>query len=180
MNERILVDDSHDLHRRDGLHYAVFSSEYLQIRYYTLLLVKNSNLMTDERLLLEQQVSELVKNAVKHGNKCDTAKNVKIWYKFTDREARFIVQDEGPGFADIEKWNIFNEKRQEYVQKQDFSALMNYASWRTSSSDKYDGGNAMFAALEYWNMGVVYSSARNTVAVGKRFALDIMESGDDE
>ena len=66
-------------------------------------------------------------------------------------------EDREAGFADIEKWNLFNKKRLEYIDKQDFEALMSYASWRTKS-DPYDGGNAMLAALEYWNRGVVYTS----------------------
>ncbi len=180
MNSEILVDDGHELFNKGGLNYAVFASDYLQIRYYTLLLIQRSRPKLDERLLLEQQVSEIIKNAVKHGNDCDPAKQVKVWYKFTTAEARLIVEDEGPGFADIEKWNIFNRKRQEYIEKEDFVGLMNYVSWRTKKSDNYDGGNAMFAALEYWNLGVVYSGKRNTVAVGKRFKDDPMEMDGDE
>jgi hypothetical protein len=175
MNTEILVSSKHELFKKNDLYHAVFPSDYRQIQYFTLLLVQHSRPKADERLLLEQQVSEIIKNAVKHGNHCDSTKEVKIWYRFTATEARLIVQDEGTGFQDIEKWNLFNSKRQEYIDRQDFAALMSYASWRTATSDKYDGGNAMFAALEYWNMGVVYSDERNCIAVGKKFPADFME-----
>jgi hypothetical protein len=150
------------------------------VRYYTLLLIQRSRPRSDERLLLEQQVSELIKNAIKHGNECDPAKKIRVWYRFTATEARLIVEDEGPGFKDIEKWNIFNRKRMEYLDKEDFVGLMSYVSWRSKKSDQYDGGNALFAALEYWDRGVVYSDGRNAVAVGKDFRPGFMTEEDDE
>ena len=57
---------------------------------------------------------------------------------------------------------------------------MSYVSWRTERSDTYDGGNALFAALEYWNRGVVYSSGRNAIAVGKKFPRGFMDADGDE
>ena len=42
-------------------------------------------------------------------------------------------------------------------------------SYRTENSDDNDGGNAMFAAVEYWNEGVVFSKRGNIVAAGKKF-----------
>lgn len=180
MNTEILVSDDHELLSRKDMHFTIFPSDYRQIRYFTLLLIQHSRPRSDERLLLEQQVSEIIKNAVKHGNKCDPSKEVKVWYRFSATEARLIVEDEGPGFRDIEKWNIFNRKRQEYIEKEDFIGLMSYAAWRTNTSDKFDGGNAMFAALEYWDLGVVYTGKRNTVAVGKKFKSDFMEMEGEE
>jgi len=180
MNTEILIDDTHDLFSKKDLNYTVFPSDYNQIRYFTLLLIQRSRPKSDERLLLEQQVSEIIKNAVKHGNGCDPERKIKVWYRFTPTEARLIVEDEGPGFADIEKWNLFNRTRQEFIDRQDFIGLISYVSWRTEKSDAYDGGNALFAALEYWNLGVVYTGKRNTIAVGKVFPEDFMETGDDE
>lgn len=180
MSSQILINDEHPLMDRAGLNYLVFPSDFRQIRYFTLLLVKHSRPRGDERLLLEQQVSELVKNAVKHGNQCDSQKTVEVWYKFTAREARLIVRDQGKGFADIEKWNRFNRERLSCIDRGDWDGLMQYASWRSATSDRFDGGNAMFAALEYWNRGVVYSSARTTVAVGKTFPQDILDMEDGE
>lgn len=61
--------------------------------------------------LLEQQISEIIKNAVKHGNKND------------------------------------------------------------KNSPEYEG-NAMFAAVEYWDQEVMFNSGRNRVAVKKTFLFD--------
>jgi len=36
-------------------------------------------------------------------------------------------------------------------------------------SDEVDGGNALFAALEYWDGGFVYNDKRNGVAMKKTF-----------
>lgn len=180
MKAELLIDGNHPLFSKTDMNYAVFSSDYDRIRYYTLLIIQRSRPKLDERLLLEQQVSELIKNAIKHGNGCDPAKEIKVWYRFSSTEARLIVEDQGPGFKDIEKWNIFNKKRHSYLDKEDFVGLMNYVSWRTPRSDRYDGGNAMFAALEYWNEGVVFSQARNAVAVGKTFPAGFMDAEGDE
>jgi anti-sigma regulatory factor (Ser/Thr protein kinase) len=37
-------------------------------------------------------------NAVKHGNRCDCDKHVRIKYRVTPRRADVVVEDEGPGF----------------------------------------------------------------------------------
>ena len=44
-----------------------------------------------------------------------------------------------------------------------------YVSYRTNDSDPQDGGNALFAALEYWDGGFVYNDKRNAVAMLKKF-----------
>jgi hypothetical protein len=80
-----------------------------------------------------------------------------------------IVEDEGNGFRDLEKWNVFNRKRLECIEKGNFEALGNYLSFRSADSDNLDGGNALFAALEYWNAGVVFNEKRNVVAVKREF-----------
>ncbi len=79
MNDEILIGDTHGLFSRKDMNFAVFSSDFHQIRYYTLLLIQRSRPKTDERLLLEQQVSEIIKNAIKHGNGCDEAKEIRVW-----------------------------------------------------------------------------------------------------
>ncbi|HQO65986.1 MAG TPA: ATP-binding protein, partial [Spirochaetales bacterium] len=78
-------------------------------------------------------------------------------------------QDEGEGFKDLEKWNEFNRNRLEILSAQDFEKLSDYVSFRTQKSDDNDGGNALFAALEYWNGGFVFNEARNAVAMLKSF-----------
>ena len=60
-------------------------------------------------------------------------------------------------------------------QKQDFEGMADYISYRTENSVDEDGGNALFAAVEYWNEGLVYNESRNAVAVGKTFAVAAKE-----
>ncbi len=149
--------------------YKEFPSDFRQIRYFTLLIVQSAPLEIKEINLLEQQISEVIKNAVKHGNNCDINKKVRVWYSFSPSHAHIIVKDEGEGFKDLEKWNEFNRKRIECLQSHNFEELANYVSFRTKKSDDQDGGNALFAALEYWDGGYVYNGKRNGVAMLKRF-----------
>lgn len=162
-------DDNDPLFDKVNMLYKEFPSDYRQIRYFTLLIVQSAPLEIKEINLLEQQISELIKNAVKHGNKCDINKKVKIWYSFSPSHAHIIVEDEGDGFQDLDKWNEFNRKRLESLHNQNFEELANYVSFRTERSDEHDGGNALFAALEYWNGGFVYNGKKNAVAMLKKY-----------
>lgn len=167
--KELRCDDNDVLFDRTDMLYKEFPSDFRQIRYFTLLIVQSAPMEIKEINLLEQQISEVIKNAVKHGNKCDIKKKVKVWYSFSPTHAHLIVEDEGKGFKDLEKWNEFNRKRLEYLHTQDFEKLADYVSFRTKDSDDQDGGNALFAALEYWNGGFVYTSKRNCVAMLTKF-----------
>jgi serine/threonine-protein kinase RsbW len=167
--KEIKIDDSNQLFDKTGMFYKEFPSDYRQIRYFTLLIVQKAPPEIKEINLLEQQVSELIKNAVKHGNKNNIDKKVQVWYAFEKDSARLIVEDEGEGFANIEQWNDFNRKRTECFIKQDFENMAEFVSFRTLESDENDGGNALFAAVEYWNVGVVFSTKRNCIGVMKKF-----------
>ncbi len=167
--KEIKVDGASPLFSTSNMLYKEFPSDYRQIRYFTLLIVQSAPPEIKELNLLEQQISEIIKNAVKHGNKSDLSKKVKVWYYFSPDEARLIVQDEGEGFKDLDQWNEFNRKRLECLHDQNYDQLAEYVSFRTERSDDYDGGNALFAALEYWNDGFVYNDARNGVAMKKTF-----------
>jgi len=157
-----LFDKSHMFHK-------CFRTDQRQIRYYALLVVQKAPIEIREINLLEQQVSELLKNAVKHGNQLDPGKSVNVWYRFSEDEAYIIVEDEGEGFQNLEEWNTFNYKRLKCIHEHNFDELDKYVSFRTEKSDSNDGGNALFAAMEYWNIGMVYNNKRNAVAVGKKF-----------
>lgn len=52
----------------------------------------------DERSGLYIALIEAFVNAVKHGNKNDPSKSVKLITEIAPREARFVVEDEGEGF----------------------------------------------------------------------------------
>jgi len=162
-------DGSDPLFDKTNMLYKEFPSDFRQIRYFTLLIVQSAPLEIKEINLLEQQISEIIKNAVKHGNECDLNKKVRVWYSFSSNHAHLIVEDEGAGFHDLDKWNDFNKKRLECLYQQDFEHLGSYVSFRTTKSDEQDGGNALFAALEYWNGGFVYNDKRNGVAMLKKY-----------
>ena len=162
-------DGGDPLFDKTDMLYKEFPSDFRQIRFFTLLIVQAAPPEIKGVNLLEQQISEVIKNAVKHGNKCDISKKVKVWYNFSSTHAHIIVEDEGDGFRELEKWNEFNAKRLEYLHNQDFEKLATYVSFRTSESDDNDGGNALFAALEYWDGGFLFNDKRNAVAMLKKY-----------
>jgi serine/threonine-protein kinase RsbW len=179
----IKVDEESPLFNKKGLFYKEFPSDFRQIRYFTLLIVQKAPPEIREINLLEQQVSEILKNAIKHGNGCDINKKVKVWFSFEQAKAHLITEDEGPGFKELEKWNSFHKKRTECFLNQDFEAMEKFISYRTLKSDDHDGGNALFAAVEYWDGGVVFNKKRNAIALLKTFpqkqrGMDIAPNGD--
>lgn len=163
------VDENSELFDKTGMFYKEFDSDYRQIRYFTLLIVQKAPAEIKEINLLEQQISEIIKNAIKHGNKCNLKKKVKVWYSFSIDHAHLIVEDEGDGFKKLGKWNEFNKKRSECFINQNFEEMEKYVSYITEDSDEHDSGNALFAAVEYWNGGVVFNKKKNCVAVFKTF-----------
>ena len=167
--KELKVDEKSPLFDKTGMLYKEFPSDFRQIRYFTLLIVQSAPLEIKGITLLEQQISEIIKNAVKHGNRCNPSKKVKVWYEFSSTHAHLIVEDEGEGFKEIDKWNEFNRKRLDCLHKQDFANLGAYVSFRTARSDEYDGGNALFAALEYWDGGFIFNKKKNGVAMLKKY-----------
>ena len=165
----LLVDDEHRLQRTDGMYHKTFHIDFAQIRRLSNLIAQQAPPEIQEINVLEQQISEVIKNAVKHGNNNDRNKALKVWFSFSATHAHLIVEDEGEGFQELERWNEFYARKLECYEKQDFDEMMNYLTFRTEHSDEADGGNAMFAAVEYWNEGVVFNSARNRVAVRRTF-----------
>ncbi len=43
-------------------------------------------------------VTEAVNNAIRHGNQMDSSTLIEFSYEFGDKEIKFSVKDEGPGF----------------------------------------------------------------------------------
>jgi hypothetical protein len=165
----IKVDDASPLFDKTGLEYHEFPSDYSQIRSYAMAVTGSAPQRGGEAALLEQQVSEIIKNAIKHGNKQDARKKVRIWHQFTPETARLIIEDEGEGFKELERWNAFSRKRFLADEGNYDDELGKYASFRGSDSDESDGGNALFAAVEYWDAGIVFNEKRNAVALKKVF-----------
>ena len=166
--KKLIVDEHNEIFDARGMKHVEFRSEPSLIREYCAFILKECSKEFQEGNLLEQQLSELIKNGIKHGNKCDTNKKIKIWYDLRKR-VRFIVEDEGEGFTRLEEWNEFYRRRQEALYKQDFDMFLNLASYRGPDSDETDGGNSLIAALEFWNGGMVYNEAKNKVGVVRWF-----------
>jgi hypothetical protein len=167
----IVINETSPLFSKEGLQYKEFASDFTKIRFYSLVLVSSAPSRIKESNLLEQQVSELIKNGITHGNKNDPRKNLKVWYSFTHENARLIVEDEGEGFKELKAWNDFNRKRIDCLRSGNIDELANYISFRGQDSKEKDGGNALFAALEYWDGGIVFNNACNAVAVKKNFFI---------
>lgn len=167
--KEIIIDRDSSLFERKKMLYKEFPGDYRQIRYFTLLIAQKAPPEIKEINLLEQQISELIKNAIKHGNRNNPAKRVKVWFSFSEVSAHLVVEDEGEGFKGLEEWNEFNRKRSELFTAQNFEEMAEYISYQTEQSDELDGGNALFAAVEYWDGGIVFNDKRNCVAVLKIF-----------
>jgi hypothetical protein len=161
----IKTDNTSPLFDKTGLEYREFPSDYSRIRLYARQVAESAPQDPGEVRLLEQQISEIIKNAIIHGNKNNVEKKVRIWHRFTPKMARLIVEDEGEGFKDLESWNDFHRERSQCING-DYDELMNYVSFRGDASD---GGNALFAAVEYWDAGMVFNEKRNAVAMKKLF-----------
>lgn len=165
---KLIVDEYNELFEAQGMKYVEYPGDYLRVREYAAQILKECPVEYREENLLEQQLSELIKNGIKHGNRKDKSKKIRIWYDFRNR-ARFIVQDEGEGFRELEEWNKFYRKRQEALHDNDFDTFLSLASYRGPRSDEDDGGNSLIAALEYWNGGMIYNKGRNKIGVQRWF-----------
>lgn len=165
---KLIVDEHNELFDAQGMRYAEFPSEYGRIRDYAAATLKDCPEAFLEDGLLEQQLSEIIKNGIKHGNGSDPAKKLRVWFDLRKR-ARFIVEDEGEGFTDLDAWNDFYRRRQLALYRQDFDEFLELASYRGPKSGPDDGGNSLFAALDYWNGGMIYNAARNKVGVVRWF-----------
>jgi hypothetical protein len=125
---KILVDGNHPLLKKEGMLYKEFPSDYKQIRYFTVLIVQKASPEIRDVNLLEQQISELIKNAIKHGNKLDPGKLVRVWFYFSLEQARLIEQYAGEGFQKNDEWNAFNTQRIRCFNERDFEGMAQYVS----------------------------------------------------
>lgn len=172
--KRLIVDGNSPFFNTANTKFRVFPSKFGQIRNYATIVVFEAPEGFKLRNLLEQQISEIIKNAVVHGNKKDPEKKIKVWWEFNTEKktARIIVEDEGDGFQNLEHWNEFNIKRTECFMSNNFEEMLNYISYRTDASSELDGGNSLFAAVEFWNGGMVYNEKKNKVACVKHYSQD--------
>jgi len=166
---KLIVDERNELFNAQGMKSVEYSSDLSKVRLYAAEILQGCDEMFLEENLLEQQLSELIKNAVKHGNKCNPERKIRVWYDLRNR-ARFIVEDEGQGFTNLESWNDFFMLRQKALYEQDFDAFLTLANYRGPESDETDGGNSLISALEYWNGGIIYNGKKNKVGVIRWFS----------
>jgi hypothetical protein len=166
---KLIVDERNELFDAQGMRYVEFPSDFSKVREFTTLVLADCPEQFKEGNLLEQQLSEIIKNGIKHGNRCDPSKRLRVWYDLRKR-ARFIVEDEGEGFRELDDWNEFFQRRQKALFDEDFDAFLALASYRGPKSDETDGGNSLVAALEYWNGGMIFNKAKNKVGVVRWFA----------
>lgn len=162
--KKLIVDDQNELFDARGMQYVSFPSDYSRIHEYTAYILTHAPELFREGNLLHQQLSEIIKNGIKHGNKCDPEKEIRIWYDLRKR-VRIIVEDEGEGFVRLDEWNSFFYRRQLALYNEDFDTFLELASYRGPESTEEDGGNSLIAALEYWNGGMIYSADRRKVGV---------------
>jgi len=165
---KLIVDERNELFDAQGMKFAEYPSDLAKVRQYAAEILKGCPENFLEGNLLEQQLSELIKNAIKHGNGSNPDKSVRVWYDLRNR-VRFIVEDEGRGFTELDSWNDFFRRRQTALFEQDFDTFLDLASYRGPHSDEEDGGNSLIAALEYWNGGMIYNGKRNKVGVVRWF-----------
>ena len=171
LKDELVVDDKTQLWNVGNMHHKLFPSDFYQIRDFAFSLTApaRGKISNDDMIILEEQVSELIKNAIKHGNKNDINKIVKTWTLFTGEMYKIIVEDEGQGFQNLEKWNDFNRKRNAAILNKDIDAIMKYVSYDSAREDDSNGGNALFSALEFWDSGLIYSAKKNKVLAVKYF-----------
>ena len=165
---KLIVDDRNELFDAQGMKFLELPSDYTKVREYASLVLAECSMAFREGNLLSQQLSEIIKNGIKHGNRCNPDKKIRIWYDLRKR-ARFIVEDEGEGFTRLDDWNEFFARRQMALECGDFDRFLNLASYRGPTSDDNDGGNSLIAALEYWNGGMIYNKDKNKVGVVRWF-----------
>lgn len=166
----IFVDSHNILFNKENMRFKSLHIDITRIRYISHLITQEAPKKLRNDILLEQQISEIIKNGVRHGNRNDISKKLDIWWYFKDEEARLIVEDEGDGFSNLEEWNEFYLKRLECFVNNDHERMAEFISYRGKDSHPDDGGNALFAAVEYWNKGYVLNNSRNGVAVKKTFS----------
>ena len=92
------VDYVRDLH--ENIEFELPSALSLMhiVLDYLMKRVEKLGVVKSEQSNLFVALDEAFVNAVKHGNKFDAAKNVRITAEVSKQEARFTIEDEGEGF----------------------------------------------------------------------------------
>lgn len=168
MKDKFLrVEEQSYLFNNLDMQYLELESDFTKVKEYVDLIFNKLNINYYDNILLFQQISEIIKNSIKHGNKLKISNKIYVWIGLTDNNFRLIVEDQGDGFNKLEKWNNFQKKRLDALNKNDLNEIEKYILWRDEASDIDDGGNSLFAAVEFWD-DIVYNSKKNKIAVIKK------------
>ena len=131
-----------------------------------------------QNFVLEQQISELIKNAMIHGNKMQAEKKVRVYFSFMglDGLAKLVVESEVCGFENAHEWNDFVLKRENVLNDMSLpiEERMKYLNFESTANDCdgkiLSGGNALLASPAYWNLGVTVSIEKKRVCAMRSFA----------
>ncbi len=167
----LLANDQDPCWNIEKMQFVQYNSDYKKIREYAKYVMEYA---LDENYqdikVLEEQITELIKNAIIHGNDCFLEKKVKIYFLFEKKLAKIIVEDEGEGFQGIEKWNRFNRKREKifHDDKAPMNLKIKYLAYKEEDKEgdkeeELKNGNHLFSAVSYWNQGFFFSQKRNKV-----------------
>src|SRR5215212_1762016 len=88
-------------HRLDDSLRFIIPSDYLDgraVQKRILEEVEKHHFGEEALFAIKLALEEGLINAIKHGNKLDRRKQVRIQARVTDQEAEIIIEDEGPGF----------------------------------------------------------------------------------
>ncbi|MBU1077276.1 MAG: ATP-binding protein [Spirochaetes bacterium] len=171
LRDELVIDNNTELWLVTDMEHDIFPSDINKVGEYTDAATEcvRENISGEDFQVLQHEVSELIINAVTHGNKNDLGKIIRLWYSFKDDSYKFIIEDQGAGFQDLEKWNDFNRKRNHAIQSKDMHLMKEYAFYRSETDDTGKGGSTLFGALEYWDSGVIFSNKRNKIVTVKYF-----------
>ncbi|MBN1897298.1 MAG: ATP-binding protein [Spirochaetes bacterium] len=173
LKDELVVDNNTELWLVTDMEHDIFPSDIHRVQEYTdvIISVAKEHISEEDYKLLQHEVSELIINAIKHGNKNDAARIIRVWYKFQDDLFKFIIEDQGEGFKDLEKWNEFNRKRNQAIRNKNFEMLEQYAFYKSNDFEEEEakGGSTLFGALEYWDSGLIFNSKRNKIVAVKYF-----------
>ena len=166
-SRELSINERSPLFNVAGMKHYEFSSNMGRLKEYAKDVCVNLPNKGVDKQLLQQQVMEIIKNAVRHGNEKEITKKVRIWFKSTPEFARIVVEDEGEGFQRLEEWNAFFRERNQAINNNDMDKVLQYTMFSHEKSEDNDGGNALLSAVEYWDSGLVYNTTRNKVAAIK-------------
>lgn len=164
----LIVDEQSLLFDTTGMKKYIYPSDISKMRDYAMEVLEHlPEKYQALSFLLEYNVSELIKNAIRHGNNCDISKEITIHSEITSQYFRIVVQQQGRGFMNLEDWNVYYRQRISAFETCNIDKMIELACYSSENSNEQDGGNALIAALDFWDSSLVFNKARNAVSALK-------------